>query len=346
MKEIHRMLVIRTDRIGDVVLSLPVITALRRKYPQAHIAMLVHPDVRPIVENLADLNQVLVDEQDEGGIRSLFQLIRNIRREYFDAALLLHPTLRLACAIALARVPIRIGTGYRFYSLLFNRRVYQHRKDSRYHEAEYNLKLAEEVGADVTQVDFGLSILPSATQRVNQLLKEHSVFSKKPLVILHPGSRGSALEWPWSHFAELANRLIKESNAQIAVTGDEHEHEKVKQIIGKNSEKILNLAGRFDLKELTALLKRADLVIANSTGPLHIAAAVGTEVIGLYPPVTSMSARRWGPYNRPSSVLVPDVPECSRCRGSRCSFWNCMGSISVEQVWNMARKKLTRLGFS
>ncbi len=346
MKTIHRILVIRTDRIGDVVLSLPVVTALRREYPQAHIAMLVHPDISPIVEDLPDLNQVLVDKQEKGEIRSIFCLIKNIQKELFDAALLLHPTLRLACAIAFARVPIRVGTGYRAYSFLFNRKVYQHRKDSRYHEVEYNMRLAEEVGADVSQVDFGLPVLPSAVQGVDQLLKEHHVSPEKPLVILHPGSRGSALDWPLSRFVELATHFTEKTDIQIAITGGEHEHDMVKQVIGKESKKILNLAGEFNLKELAAFLSRADLVIANSTGPLHIAVAVGTQVIGLYPPVTVMSARRWGPYNQPDSVLVPDVPECSRCRESRCSFWNCMGLISVEQVWVLARKKLKQLGFS
>ncbi len=344
MKPIHRILVIRTDRIGDVVLSLPIITALRKKYPQVHITLLVQPDVSPIVEDLTDLNGILEDEGD--GIRSFFRLVQNIRKEAFDAALLLHPTLRLAFAIALAGVPVRVGTGYRAYSFLFNRRVYQHRKDSRYHEAEYNLRLVGEVGADTSRVEFGFRVLPSAIQRVDQYLKEMNIIRENPLVVLHPGSRGSALDWPATRFVQLAERFVDELDAQVILTGGESEQEIAGDIFNKSSREIYSLAGRLNLKELAALLKRADLVVANSTGPLHIAVAVGTKVIGLYPPVTAMSARRWGPYGQSDSFLVPDVPECSRCRGPKCDLWNCMGLISVEQVWALARKKLKQLGFS
>ncbi len=345
MREIHRILVIRTDRIGDVVLSLPVVTALRRRYPKSHLAILVHPDVYQVVEKFPDLDKIHIDKENEKSIRGFFSLIKMMRQEEFDAAILLHPTLRLAWAVQFARIPIRVGTGYRIYSFLFNKRVFEHRKNSRRHEAEYNLRLAAEVGADVSQVHFGLSILPSAAQQVDQLLKEIGITERKPLVILHPGSRGSALNWPWTHFAQLADRLIKESSAQIAITGGENEHEVIERIIKNSSEKIFNLAGRLDLKELAALFKRADLIVANSTGPLHIGVAVGTEVIGLYPPVTAMSARRWGPYGQADSFLIPNLPECSHCRGSKCPFWNCMALISVEQVWTMAKKKLPNLGF-
>ena len=345
MRDNCRILVIRTDRIGDVVLSLPVVTALRRRYPKAHLAILVHPDVYQIVEDLPDLDKIHIDKGDEQSIHGFFSLIQMMRREKFDVAILLHPTLRLAWAVRFARIPIRVGTGYRIYSFLFNKRVYEHRKNSRRHEVEYNLRLAAEVGADVSHVNFGLSILPSATRQVDQLLEEMGVTERKPLVILHPGSRGSALNWPWTHFAQLADRFIKESSAQVAITGGENEHEVIERIIKNSSEKIFNLAGRLNLKELAALFKRADLIVANSTGPLHIGVAVGTEVIGLYPPVTAMSARRWGPYGQSDSFLIPDLPECSHCRGSRCLFWNCMALISVEEVWTVARKKLQKLGF-
>ena len=137
-----RILVVRTDCIGDVVLSLPVVTALRRAYPGAYLAMLVHPGIRGIVEHHPDLDGVLWDGAGETGFRGFFRLLGEIRRGKFDVALLLHPTLRLAVVLALAGIPVRVGTGYRFYAFLFNRRVWEHRKDSRRHEVEYNLSLA------------------------------------------------------------------------------------------------------------------------------------------------------------------------------------------------------------
>ena len=94
------------------------------------------------------------------------------------------------------------------------------------------------------------------------------------------------------------------------------------------------------------MTKKISLTGDRPTGPLHIAAAVGTEVIGLYPPVTAMIVRRWGPYGQVDSCLTPDIAECSKCTGFKCASWNCMVLISVEKVWTMAKMKLKRLGFS
>ena len=340
MRATRRILVIRTDRIGDVVLSLPVVTALRQTFPEAHLTMLVQPYVREVVEDQPDLDAVALDDEEGCGLGSTFRLVRKMRTGKFDAALLLHPTLRLAAAMALARIPLRIGTGYRFYAFLFNRRVCEHRKDSQRHEAEYNLSLAGVLGADVSRVVFRLPVSSEAGRHVRQKLETLGIRDRDALVVLHPGSKGSALEWPRERFGLLAERLVAETGTQVVVTGAEGEEEIVAEVAGEEAERIHGMAGCFRLKELMALLKMADLVVANSTGPLHLAAAVGTEVIGLYPPVTAMRAKRWGPYGKKECVLVPDVPECVRCSGRRCPEWNCMAMIPVEEVLRLARDKL------
>ncbi len=339
-EEINRILVIRTDRIGDVVLSLPVVTTLRRQYPKAYIAMLVNPAVREIVEDHHDLDEVLLDEGT--GIRGFFELVRKIRLRKFDAAVLLHPTLRLAFALAAAGVPWRIGTGYRIYSFLFNKRVFEHRKGSLRHEVDYNLSLAGILGADSSGVDFNFPVSEEASWKIEKLFKEMRISSEKPIVVLHPGSRESALDWPVSYFAQLADYLVKKSNAQVIVTGGKGEEKVVSEVLKNVSGEIYGMVGRLNLKELAALLKKADLVVANSTGPLHIGVAVGTEVIGFYPPLTPASVRRWGPYRRETSAFVPNVPECSRCIRSKCIHWNCMELITVEEVWKRADEKLKK----
>ena len=336
--KIDRILIIRTDRIGDVVLSLPVVTALRRKYPDAYIAMLVSPAVREIVEDHPDLDEVLLD--NGGGLSDFFKLVRKIRLKKFDVAVLLHPTFPLAFALAIAGIPWRIGTGYRFYSILFNKRIFEHRKDSLRHEVDYNLSLASVLGADVSKVDFNFPVLQEALWKIEKLFKEIKITDEKPIVVLHPGSRGSALDWPVSYFAQLANRLVRKSHAQVIVTGGHGEEKVVSEVLKNTSGEVRGIAGRLNLKELAALLKKADLVVANSTGPLHIGVAVGTEVIGFYPPLVPASVRRWGPYRRRMSTFVPDLPECKKCIKSKCPYWNCMKLISVDDVWKRADEKL------
>jgi len=343
MDEIRHILVVRTDAIGDVILSLPVITALRRAHPSASIAMLVHPRVHAIVEDHSDLDHIYLDD---GRTMNSIHQVRTFRKARFDACVLLHPTFRLALILFLSRIPIRIGTGYRFYSFFFNRKVWEHRKNSVRHEAEYNLSLVKYLSAEDKPVVFRYPVLDSAQKRVDSLIQELGISSRKPLVVLHPGSRGSALDWPISHFCRLAHRLLENGNVNIVVTGAESDKSKVNRIIKENSGHIWNLAGQLNLKELAALLKRVDLMVANSTGPLHIGAAIGTPVIGLFPPFTAASVRRWGPFGQLEDSLTPEVPECRRCTGEKCSVWNCMERISVEDVWEECIKKLEKGGHS
>ena len=343
IENINRILVVRTDRIGDVVLSLPVVTALRRRYPKAYIAMLVNSAIREVVEDHPDLDEILLDDGD--GVRGFFDLVKKIRKKKFNAAVLLHPTFRLAFALALAGVVWRIGTGYRIYSFLFNKRVLEHRKKSLRHEVDYNLSLASVLGADSSKVEFNFPVSEEASRKIEELFGEMGITSKKAIVVLHPGSRGSALDWPVSYFAQLADRLVRDSHAQVIVTGGKGEEKVVSEVLKGTSGKIWGIVGRLNLKELAALLKQVDLLIANSTGPLHIGVAVGTEVIGFYPPLIPASVRRWGPYRREMSAFVPDLPECTKCIKSKCPHWNCMKLISVENVWKMADKKLKKKRF-
>src|SRR5439155_26398816 len=126
------------------------------------------------------------------------------------------------------------------------------------------------------------------------------------IVVIHPGTGGSAREWPAEYFGHLSTRLQSERGAQILITGAKGEERKVAAVLIGSKGKGIPLVGRLSLNELTAVIKRANLFISNSTGPLHIAAAVGTPVVSMFPQITAMSAARWGPYTTKKRVLIPD----------------------------------------
>jgi len=339
-KQGRRFLIIRTDRIGDVVLSTPVLTAIRHSFPGCFIAMLLRPYTAEVVDGHPDLDLILLEEPQQ----SLTALVQTIRQPRFDTVLLLHPTARLALACRLAGIPHRFGTGYRAYSLLFNHRVYQHRKQNTLHEVDLNLKLAEAAGAHLDHVKFNLIIPELAARNVDLLLRQNGLSPQQPFVILHPGSGGSALNWPPPYFAKLATWLHQQRHLPIVITGTDAEEALITKIVQKAHCPVIRLDGKLSIKELTALLHRARLLITNSTGPLHLAVALGTEVIGLYCPIKACSPVRWGPYQRPDSVLVPEVPYCERCVQDGCRYLNCMELISVEQVLDLAEKKLNLTG--
>ena len=264
-----------------------------------------------------------------------FHLIASLRSQQFDVVFHTHPRFRLALMTWLARIPVRVGTGYRWYSFLFNRKVFEHRKDAKCHELEYNLNLLKAIDCPVTYDDVvpTLDVNPQTLDRLKSMLVDRGVRSDERIVILHPGSGNSARDWNPDNFGKVGQCLGQLPNVRIIVTGGASEQNlagRVQSIIGGNS---LMMVNELNLKEFAALSKLAALFIANSTGPLHIAAAVGTPVIGLYPHIKPLSAERWGPYTSKKTIFSPvgKPDDCTLClRGhSPCE---CMNSISVGDV--------------
>ena len=336
-----RILVVRTDRLGDVLLTLPVFTALRRRFPGAHLAMLAGRYAGAIVEGYAPVNEILWYD-DAAGLIPFRAMISRLRAGRFDAAIIVHPTARLALLAFLSRIPLRVGTGYRYYSVLFNRRIYTHRRTAERHEAEYNLDLLSALGCAAVPerpLLLPLEIPGVARRRVSSLLEAAGVTGR--YVVIHPGSGGSAREWPAGNFGLLARRVIEQLNFAVVVTGTERESRLAEEIMRAASGRPVNLAGKLAIKELAALLENASLLIANSTGPLHIGVALGTPVVGLFPQIPVMGPRRWGPYTDNARVLVPEKPQnCDECTGRLDIPCACMASITVDAAYAAAEDLL------
>lgn len=342
-ENIRRILIVRTDRLGDVVLTLPLLPALRRCFPDAHIAMLLKHYTGEILEGNPFVDEVIW--YDEGGTPVPFRtMCRFLRRKEFDAAVVVYPRHRLAWLMACAGIPVRVGTGYRYYSFLFNRRVYEHRSDARKHEVEYNFGLLEKIGCFANgKVEFPITIPEQARLSVDHILESSGCCRDRPYMVVHPGSGGSAREWSPENFAIVASRVRTSAGIQIVITGGPGEERKVEAVLRAMGGQALPLVGRLTLRELAALLERASLMIANSTGPLHLAASVGTAVIGLYPQHTAMSATRWGPWTSRKEVFVPGKPtDCMDCLKPGVTGCACMDSINAEVVYEAAMRLLER----
>lgn len=327
--------------MGDVILSTPVLTAIRQSFAGAFTAMLVRPYSQEVVAGHPDLNVVILDDETGAyrGVAGIVKLAQKLKSFRFDVALILHPSFRLALICRLAGIPIRVGTKYRAYSWLFNRRVPVHRKRSGLHEADLNLALAASVGATLDSVQFKFHIPAEARRRVSELLHRKGIDRTQEFVVIHPGSGGSARDWPPEKFARLVGLLQNEAGMPVVLTGSAAEGQLVDWIASESGTEPIRMEGLLNIKELAALLQKSSLVIANSTGPLHLAVAVGTEVIGLYYPLLPFAPSRWGPYNRPDSVITPPEQACREMK-KNAKDGNCMSLISVKDVYAMAMKKL------
>ncbi len=334
------ILIVRTDRIGDVVLSLPMAAIIKKHFPDCKVTFLLRHYTKPLAENNPFIDDVIT-LKEENGKPSVGKNIALLKIK-FDACVVVHPTYAISLILFLSNIKTRIGTGYRWYSFFFNKRIYEHRKYGEKHELEYNVRLLQQLGinerVNEENVSFGISPSQTTKEKIkNDLIKFGIDFSKK-IIIVHPGSGGSAVDLPIEKMKRIVSEL-SDGQFEILITGTAAEKELCQSLVFNRS--TINLAGNYNLSELIALIDYSDLMIANSTGPIHIAAALGKNVIGFYPKFTAASPKRWGPYTTKRKIFLPAI-DCNNCTRSQCERLNCMDSISVDEVAAAAKMFLAK----
>jgi heptosyltransferase-2 len=298
--------------------------------------MLVRTYTRDLVEGFEGIETV-ISYDVKGEPRRFFSLVRELKDGCYDLVFVVHPSFRIALLMFLAGIPLRVGTGYRWYSFLFNRRVFEHRKTAERHEADYNLSLLRAVGCDIRSIpSVTLPLTDAAREAAEKEIQRLGVKTARKLVILHPGSGGSARDWSPKNFGQLAKVLVNDG-CHVVVTGSSSEQSLVREVVDRSDGNALAVDGGFSLKELTAFISRAQLFVSNSTGPLHIAASAGVPVIAFYPPIQECSPRRWGPLTDRKAIFVADSKACEHCKGGPCQGNDCMDQITVEQVSRASR---------
>jgi ADP-heptose:LPS heptosyltransferase len=331
-----KILLVRPDGIGDQILCLPVATALRRLLPQARIAFLSSAHAAPLFDHHPDLDEVVAVT----GHESLRELAAAFRHGY-DAAIFLKPFRDLMIAAWLARVPLRVATGYRWYSVLANRRVYQHRSDFSKHETDYNLGLLAGLS-----LDGGAAVRPSLvlTEQERQSANKRTAVVPAPRVVLHPGGF-AARRWKGEHYWSLAHRLLR-AGFGVVLTGnaaererlyaERHEHDVVSGMAG-----MLDLMGQLTVRELMGVIGASHAVVSGATGPAHIAAALSVPTVSLFDPRRNNLPTRWRPLGT-GVVLRPDVPTCEKCIYDACPYWDCLDRIDPDLVIHHLQDIVTR----
>ncbi len=334
----ENLLIVRTDRIGDVVLSLPLAEIVKKYFPQCKITFLLRDYTKSLAENHPFIDEIIILHESDHKI-SLIKNIKMVSGKKFDSCVIVYPTFLTALIIFLSGIKRRIGTGFRWYSLLFNKKIYEHRKYAERHELEYNVNLLRHFGiyekADYGSINFNVKINKESLGEVDNLLAGYKIQTGKPLIIIHPGSGGSSVDLPLEKFKELIYLIDSNLDAQILITGTENEREMCSKLIV--NERIINFAGLLNLSQVIALISKCGIFISNSTGPIHIAAALGKYTVGFYPNLLACSARRWGPYTEKKAVFTPDK-QCPDCRKEQCSSKDCMNTIKVSEAFVQIEK--------
>ncbi len=329
-----RILLSRTDAIGDLILTLPVARSIAEKYPEHHVTMLVSDYTEQLLAGEEYVDGIMtIHGREPATYYDVKELGHWLRMAAFDTVVFFYPRFSLAVAARKGRISERVGSAYRLYSFMFNRRIKQHRKNSGKHELDLNYDLAEAVFPGLARHEPQLSVLDGETTSASEILASKGIEAGETYVIVHPFSRGSAPNWRIDNYLSLVGQMV-ESGVKVVVTGSAIERQLFKEPLESLPKNVVNLVGETELRHLKGLIKNAAMVVTSSTGPIHIATAVGTFAVGIYPPESALSPVRWGPRGGASKLFVPDP--ASEKQGTT----QVMDAIKVETVLTFILAKL------
>lgn len=337
------ILLIKPSSLGDIVLALPALSALRKSFPDSKISWLVRPEFAPLLKNHPDLSEVILFDRKFLGkalfnpcaFAALVSFIWRLNRSKFDAVFDLQGLFRTAAFSWLSGCKKRFGmAGAGEFAHLFYTHKVKQDKDS-IHLVDYYLKIVQTAGAHQTQVQFVLPVAPAAANAVKRLLASQGI---KPdnYACFVPTSAHQGKCWPAERFAALADRVSKKFHLSIIATGAASEKDAVERLKKKANVPIVNFAGATCISELVALLKGARLVVSNDTGPGHIAAALGVPVVLLFGPT---NPARVHPYNRPECAVAVE-PDGRGFKADSYDPKHDIKAITVDEVYQKVCEQL------
>lgn len=337
-QDFKRILIVRTDRIGDVLLSTPVIKALRDKYPQAYIAMMVSPYARDIVEGNPYLDKVIIYDKD-GTHKSWFNSLkfsRGLKRKKFDLALILHPVNRAHLVTFLAGIPRRVGYDRKLGFLLTDRIKHTKQRGEK-HEVEYNLDLLRYLNIEPLDKNLYMPVKPESEKWVEELFKREDIDETDKLLAIHPAASCPSKVWPAERFAQATDNLAQSYGFKVFIIAGPKDLRVAEEVAEQMRSSVINLAGRTSVAQLASLLKRCALFVSNDSGPVHIASSLGIPVISIFGRnQAGLSPRRWGPLGLKDRVLHKETG-CIECLAHNCKKqFACLKAITVEDVVSAA----------
>jgi len=326
----HTFILSRIDSIGDVVLTLPMAGVLKKNFPGCKIIFLGRTYTRDVILLSEHVDGFLNDDDIEK--KSFSEQTDFFKKQNADYFFHVFPHAGIARAASRAKIKHRVGTRNRWYHWLFcNRLLKLSRKNSELHEAQLNLKLLEPLNIktdfSIREISdfYGFTKIPEINFPQLTLLDNNKIN-----VILHPKSKGSAKEWGLNNFEKLIH-ILPEEKFEIFISGTREDGELLGDFLALNKN-ITNLCGQLSLQEFIVFIARADALVAASTGPLHIAAALGKNAIGLFSPRRPIHPGRWQPIGKNAHHLVYDE-NCLRCKEKKDC--DCITKIEPERVLNI-----------
>ncbi|MGE0560404.1 MAG: glycosyltransferase family 9 protein [Flavobacteriales bacterium] len=327
------IIISRTDSIGDVVLTLPMAGVIKKYYPNSRIIFLGKTYTKPVV----GLSKFIDEFINWDELKKMPDAVDVLKNYHADVFIHVFPDKDIAKLVKATKIPLRIGTFGRLHHILTcNKKVLFTRKKSGLHESQLNLKLLSPLGItqhfELTEIVnfYGFSIIPALSPELEKLID-----TNRTNVILHPKSKGSAKEWGLDNYLKLAE-LLPKNQFKVFISGTEEEGKLIGNTFSFDDENIISLIGRLSLTDFIAFIANTDGLVAASTGPLHIAAALNKKAIGLYSSKRPIHPGRWKPVGQQAQAVVYN-PNCDQClKGLEC---DCISKIDPQTILELLFKK-------
>lgn len=340
LKKPKRIILVRLDHIGDVLFVTPAIRTLKRGYPEAKLSFLGGSWAKEILEKNPWLDEIIVFDAPwikEGrmlrlGLREILSQARILRKKRFDLGVAFRPDFHDLWLLWLGKVKWRVGYGAGGGGFLLTHPV-PYRFNI--HEIERNLALVKALGIEVVSKNPEVFTDERDRKKVEKLLREFRIKKEEFLIAIHPGARTQVKRWGEGKFAQLIDKINLNFLPQIILVGGKEERPLAEEVRRRCKIKPLNLCGLTSLRELFLLFKKCKLFIGGDSAPLHLAAAAGIWVVGIFSGVNRVS--EFGAFTR-KRMIIQKTLSCSPCRKTYCAHPRCLKEIGVEEVYQKVEK--------
>jgi len=342
IEDARNILIRGTNWIGDVIMTLPAMAAIRSAFPKAGISVLAKPWVADIFSLCSDVDEVILYRSPgvHAGVGGLFRLAGELRARKFDAAILLQNAIEAAIISFLAGIPIRAGYNSDGRGLLLTHSVKRTRAVRRIHQMDYYLEMVKTLGCNDGSRELHLNLTLADQNRGDEILRAYGIEPGGILIGIAPGATyGAAKKWFPDRFAAVADRLIDEFSARILLFGSAGDQGSTGEVSRCANHVLTDLAGMTTLREAISLISRCRLFISNDSGLMHVAGALDVPTLAIFGSTNPVTT---SPLGQNSIVVHKDLP-CSPCLKTTCpTDFRCMDMIGVEDVYGAARWMIAR----
>ena len=317
LSKIRRILLVRTDRMGDVVVTTPVFSAIKKKYPQIKLGVLVSKENEDLVLGNPSVDEVISYDKNgsEKGWWQAYRFAHFLKSKQFDLAIHFHPKNRAYWTSYLAEFPIRIGYRLKNHWLLTHRFPYN-KPEGKKHEAEYNFDLLGPIGVNQPErLEFFVPLRDECKEAVDRHLSHFGRYA-----VFNPSASSPSKIWPAAYFAHVADYLLDRYGLTPVVIGGKGDLRFSDAMKKQMQASAIDLTGKLKVGSLAWLFKKAEVLISNDTGPAHIAAALGVPVLSIFGRnLAGLGPTRWRPLGEKSRFIQKDVG-CTACLADRCQI--------------------------